>query len=222
MEKVRILLGLGVLEAAHGGTAKLVAVRPDTLEEVEKRLFLDARKMVARLPFDDLDVLVVDELGKDISGTGMDPHVIGRLDVLRQPRPDSPRILRIVVRDLTDTTGGNASGIGFADYVTSRLMERMDRHVTYVNCMASMTPEEARIPIVAETDRQAIEWALTTCGALCPNEARLARIKNTSRLEQLYISSALLPEIRGREDLEVRGSLEPMVFDGGGTLAGGW
>ena len=218
MKRAPVLFGLGIVENVRGETAHIAAVEPGQLEETEKMLFREAEQQTARLPVDQLDVLIVDELGKEISGTGMDAHTIGRLDVLRQPKPESPGITRIVVRDLTDATHGNAAGVGFADYVTRRLLDRIDHRVTYVNCMASMTPEEARIPIVADTDREAIQWALQTSGVLEASEARVMRIKNTLFLERLHVSRALLAEMQSVPHVKVLGRLKEMAFDVSGTL----
>jgi len=220
MKHAPVLFGLGIVENARGEISHIAAAEPGQLEETERKLFLEAEQWTARLPVDKLDVLIVDELGKEISGTGMDAHTIGRLDVLRQPKPESPVISRIVVRDLTDATHGNAAGVGFADYVTRRLSDRMDHRVTYLNCMASMTPEEARMPIVADTDRQAIQWALETSGVLDASEARVMRVKNTSFLECLSVSHALLAEMQSLPDVKVLGRLKEMAFDDSGTLIG--
>ena len=218
MKRAPVLFGLGIVENARGETVHVTASEPGQLEETERSLFLKAERWIARLPVDQLDVLIVDELGKEISGTGMDAHTVGRLDVLRQPKPESPAISRIVVRDLTDATHGNAAGVGFADYVTRRLSDRIDLRVTYLNCMACMTPEEARMPIVADTDRQAIRWALETSGVADTRDARVMRIKNTALLERLSVSRAVLAEMQSLPHLKVHGRLKEMAFTHSGTL----
>jgi len=223
MSNTTILFGLGILENAYGQTSYITAVEPEKLEEVEKGLFVRAKEMVPSLPFEEIDLLIVDEVGKEISGTGMDARIISRVDVLGQPKPRVPRITRVVALALTDETNGNATGVGFADYVPQHLVDQIDYTVTYLNCIASMTPEEGRIPITAKDDRQAIEWALATIGDVKPDSARIVRIKNTSRLERMYISRSLVPELESRPpQLKVLGDPEKMAFDDTGRLVGSY
>ncbi len=222
LQTAPILFGLAVLENAHSETARIVAVQPAELEEVEKALFAQAKQLALKLPVADVDILVIDEIGKEISGTGMDTNVTGRCDILGEPRLESPRVKRIVVRDLTEETHGNAVGIGFADFITRRAADKLDAQSTYVNAITGMAPEEGRIPIIAETDREALEWAFLTLGAVEPVQARMIRIKNTACLERVYISTAVLPEIRNHPNLRVLGDPQPIAFDNSGTLRGGF
>ncbi|MGH8057242.1 MAG: hypothetical protein ACREOH_08400 [Candidatus Entotheonellia bacterium] len=173
---------------------------------------------MARLPVDFLHLLIVDEMGKDISGSGMDTNVIGRVMVIGEPEPTTPRILRIYVRDLSHNTYGNAIGVGLADFCSTRLVSKIDPLPTQITCITAMTPEKARIPIALETDREAIATALTTVGPIQAWEARVIRIKNTLEMEELQISEALMDEIKGRQDVMVMGGLEEMAFDGSGNL----
>jgi len=223
MRNATILFGLGVLENAYGQTSYITAVEPERLEEVEKELFVRAKELVPSLPFKEIDLLIVDEVGKEISGTGMDARIISRVDVLGQPKPRAPRITRVVALALTDETNGNAAGVGFADYVPQHLVDQIDYTVTYLNCIASITPEEARIPITAKDDRQAIEWALATIGDVKPDSARVVRIKNTSRLERMYISRSLIPELESQPPQpKVLRDPEEMAFDDTGRLVGSY
>jgi len=213
-----ILFGLAVIENAYDQTARVAAVPPESFLGEEQRLLQEARLLMARLPVDSLHLLIVDEMGKDISGSGMDTNVIGRVMVIGEPEPTTPRISRIYVRDLSHNTYGNAIGIGLADFCSRRLAAKIDPVPTQINCITAMTPEKARIPIALETDREAIATALTTVGPIEAWEARVIRIKNTLEMEELQVSEALMDEIKGRQDVTVMGGLEEMAFDGSGNL----
>ena len=163
-------------------------------------------------------MLVVDEIGKEFSGSGMDTNVIGRRMVFGEPEPIRPVITRIVVRDLSKNTYGSGAGIGLADFTTRRLVDKLDRRPTYLNCLTAMTPEKARIPMTAESDREAIEWALLTIGNIPPLKARLMRIKNTMHLDKFYVSEALVPEIEADNRLRVASEWQQLAFDEKGTL----
>jgi len=222
MSNAAILFGVGILENAYGQTSHIAVVEPAGLEEVEKELFVRAKDSIPSLPFEEIDLLIVDEIGKEISGTGMDARIISRIDVLGQPKPTAPRITRVVALALTDDTNGNAAGVGFADYVPQHLIDQIDYAVSYLNCMASMTPEEARLPITAEDDRQAIEWALATIGDVEPDGARVVRIKNTLRLERMFVSRSLVFELESRPQLKIVRDPEEMAFDDTGRLVGSY
>jgi len=222
MKSAAILFGLGIVENAYGQTSNITAVPPERLEEVERELFATAKGLAPSLPFEELEVLIVDEIGKEISGTGMDARVVNRVDVLGQPKLRAPRIARVVALKLTDETNGNAAGLGFADYVTQYLVDQMDDSVTYTNCMASMTPEEGRIPIVAADDRQAVEWALATTGCADPASARVVRIRNTAKLERLYVSQSLIPELGKQPRLRVVNRPRELAFNDANRLVGSY
>jgi len=220
LQHAPILFGVATVENAYNEVAHIVAVEPEGFEEVEREFFARAKKLSAKLPFEELDILIVDEMGKEISGAGMDTNVTGRCHVVGEPPLESPRFTRIVVRDLTDASDGNATGVGFADFITRRFANKIDYYATYINCITGMSPEEAVTPIIAETDEQAIQWALITLGAIEPKEARVVRIKNTSCLRTFYASRALLPEARSRSNLKVLGPAKKMGFDDVGRLLG--
>jgi hypothetical protein len=190
--------------------------------EKEKSLLKKARGLMPRLPFDRMDLLIVDELGKNISGAGMDTNVIGRLSFIGSPKPESPKITRIFVRDLSETTHGNASGIGMADYTTRRCVEKIDPVSTNVNCITSMTPEDARTPITFETDREAIDASYHTAGVLDPSNFRVLWIKNTLETEHLYASDPFWDETRARPDLEILGDPMTFPFNPAGDLIAQW
>jgi len=218
LARARILGGLAVLENSDGGLAQVVALPAQGLAAGEARLFLRARRWAPRLPFDDIDLLIVDEMGKDIAGTGMDTNVIGRRFSLIEKPPAKPRIARIFVRGLTKGTQGNANGIGLADVTTERLLREMDRGVTYVNSLAARTPEHSRLPMAFSTDREALQTVLKTIRTSDPSSARIVRIKNTLELKSILISESLLPEVRQRRDLSLLSDPHEVTFDPDGNL----
>jgi len=222
LEKLPIWFGVGIVENQYDETAFVELLRPEELVEKEKLLLKKARKLMPGLPFDQMDVLIVDELGKNISGGGMDTNVIGRLSFIGSPKPKKPRITRIFVRNLSQATHGNASGIGMADFTTQRLMDKIDHAATQVNCITSMTPEDARIPIAFNTDREAISAAIETSGVLKTEDLRLVWIKNTLELEYLFGSQALLDEVRANPRLDVVGELSNFSFDQSQNLVSIW
>jgi len=218
LQKLPILFGIGIVENIYDETAMIRAVRPDQFLEEEKKLLSDAKRLMARLPLDPLDVLIVDKMGKNVSGTGMDTNVIGRIMFIGEKEPEHPKITRIVVLDLTEESHGNAVGIGLADYTTRRLADRIDLRATAINCITAMSPEKARIPIALDTDREAVEAAFDTIGAVDPEKARVAHIKNTLEIGELEVSKALMEEVEARDDLKVMDSLGPLSFDAQGLL----
>lgn len=218
IRKSKLLLGVALVENAYDETAAVVVVWPEDFEETERALLKQAKALMARIPFNDLDVLVVDEIGKEFSGSGMDTNVIGRRMVFGEPEPIRPVITRIIVRDLSKNTYGSGAGMGLADFTTRRLVDKLDRRPTYLNCLTAMTPEKARIPMTAESDREAIEWALLTIGNIPPLKARLMRIKNTMHLDKFYVSEALVPEIEADNRLRVASEWQQLAFDEKGTL----
>ncbi len=218
LEKLPVLFGVGIVENTYDETALIRAIPRSRFLEEEKKLLAEAKKLMARIPFDELDILIVDEMGKNISGTGMDTNVIGRIMFVGEKEPERPRITRIVVLALTEQSHGNAIGVGLADYTTKRLVEKIDHAVMATNAITAMSPEKGRIPIALETDREAVEAALTTIGAVEPEKARVVHIKNTLQIGELDVSEALLREVEGRKDLVVVDKLGPMSFDGEGNL----
>src|SRR5215510_4629600 len=213
LAKARIGFGLGIVENGYDETACVEAFSAAELEAGERRLLKDARAWMARLPFSPLDVLVVEEIGKNISGSGMDTNVIGRPSNPHEPFPNDPKILWIVALDLTEDSGGNATGIGNADFTTRRLAEKIDWKKTAINCLTACAPNGAKLPLTFESDREAIDSALGCIGLTTPERARVIRIKNTLMIGELECSDAYLPEIKKRRDLEIVGEARPFGFD---------
>lgn len=198
VERGRVLAGLAILEDHREQTAHLVALPPAEIGGAgEIALMARSRDLVARLPFDQLDVLVVDEMGKNISGTGMDTNVIGRLRIPGEAEPACPRISIIAALDLTDASHGNGAGVGLADIVTARLARKIDFATTYINHLTSgiIGVQRAALPIVMPTTREAVAMALRVCGQPDTPAIRLARIRSTLLLEDLLVTAPLLPEV---------------------------
>jgi len=220
--KLPFLLGVAIVENVYDQTTIIQAVLPSQFLIEEKKLLARAKRLMARLPFDKVDVLIVDQMGKNISGTGMDTNVIGRIMFIGEKEPDLPKITRIVVLDLTDESHGNAVGIGLADYTTQRLVNKIDSWATSTNAITAMTPEKGRIPIALATEKEAIDAALNTIGAVDPEKARVIHIKNTLEMGELDVSEFFLKETKGRTDLRVLKELGPLTFDQGGRFVHTW
>jgi len=197
-QKLPILGGVAILEDKTNTVRRLEAVPAAAVFEREPQLLAEARQHHASLPFDQLDVLLVDEIGKDVSGAGFDTKVIGRIMNIYEKECERPRITRIVLRDLSARTGGNAIGLGLADYVHRRVVDKMDAGMTALNCITAVAPEKARIPIVETSDRLALEDAFRSIGLWNAASVRLAWIINTSDLRRLAVSPALAAEARAK------------------------
>ncbi len=207
-----VALGVAVVENAYDEPMAVRAIPAARIPEEEPALLDMARRNMPRLPLDQVDLLVVDEMGKNISGLGMDTNIIGRLKIRGQPEPDRPDIRVIVARDLTPETGGNAAGIGLADVVTRRLVDKIDYRATYENVLTTGFLERARIPIVAGTDREALAIAFRAAGMPLPSKARIIRIRNTLRLTELHMSGAAVDAIGGGAGVEVVGPVPALFY----------
>jgi hypothetical protein len=222
-EKTNIVMGLALLENAHHRTAEIHALHPEEFYDREKTLLETAKDLLPRLPFKEIDVLVVEEIGKNISGVGMDTNVTGKFWMPREHDPRAAEIKKIAVLDLSEETHGNAIGFGLADVTTRRAFDKIDHHQTYVNCLTQGSGHTGKIPPYLANDRDAIATAIRISGPIRPEEARVIRIKNTQELETLYLSEALVeelsasPELQGR--LEVLEEPREMQFDVMGYLA---
>jgi hypothetical protein len=215
--RARIGFGLAVVENGYDETAHVEAFNARELEAGERRLLKSARDWMARLPFSPVDVLVVEQIGKNISGSGMDTNVIGRPTNPFEPFPADPRITWIVALDITEESYGNATGIGNADFTTRRLVDKIDMKATLINTVTACAVGGAKIPATFETDREAIETALDCIGLTPPERARVMRIKNTLMLGELDVSEAFAAEVARRSDLTVLGDA-PLGFDSAGRL----
>jgi Lactate racemase N-terminal domain len=218
----KILCGVAVVENGfrHPCAIEVVAPTYDAFLEADMRLLRLAKQHLARIPFDALDVLVVDELGKTVSGAGMDPNVIGTWRVTGAPPPHHPDYSRIVVLSLTQGSLGNGLGIGLADFTTQRFLSAYDATVSYINLLTATEPggntREGPLPLALESDRDAIEVALFS--ALADGRPRVCRIKNTAELGEFWVSEGLIPAVRGNAALELAGEPEPVRYDSAGNL----
>jgi hypothetical protein len=216
----KIAGGLAVLENAYDHTASIHFVEPDGIgAAAEAALQRAAKTLMGGLPFDSLDVLVIDEMGKNVSGTGMDTNVLGRMFIPGVPEEDRPRITAVVVLDLTEESHGNAIGIGLADFTTERVISRIDWQATYMNGYTSGIGGllRNRLPQVLPNDRAAVATAIRMCGQPDLSKLRLARIKNTLMAASVEFSPSLLEEA-GAVRVEVSRSPQPMQFDAHGRL----
>jgi hypothetical protein len=216
----KILGGLAILENPRDETADLQFVEPDGIGTQAEQAIQDrARSLMGALPFDAVDVLIVDEMGKNVSGTGMDTNVIGRMFVPGVPETDRPKVTALVVLGLTEESHGNAIGLGLADFTTESLVAKVDWHATYTNAYTSGTGGllRGRLPTVLPNDRSAIATAMRMCGQPDPARLRLARIKNTLQAAEVQFSQGLLKEA-GRLGVEVTSAPAPMQFDAAGRL----
>ena len=218
MKKTRVAMGVAIIENAYEKTARIACMPADQIEQREPELLAQAREAMPRLMVQGIDLLIVDEMGKDISGTGMDTNVIGRMMLPGVVEPEVPGVSRIVVRDLSERTHGNANGVGLADIITRRLFERIDFKATYANAFTSTFLNRAYIPVVMETDREAVSAVFDLLRMEDPSQVRVVRITNTLKLERIQISEALVSEFGGDPDLEQESDLEPLVFSDAGAL----
>ena len=215
----RIAFGLGIVENGYDETALVEAFLPEDLEAGERELLRKARAWMARLPFDPIDLLIVDEIGKEISGSGMDTNVIGRHSTFFERPFTSPRVTFIVACDTSANTYGNATGIGLADFTTRRLSDKIDWEPTYVNTLTACSPGGPKLPPVLDTARDAIAVALSCLGLDRVEDARVVRIQNTLRLTEVEVSEAFAAELAGRDDLTPLGEPAEMAFGPDGALS---
>jgi len=218
--RLPIIFGVALVENAYDQLCHVEVVLSERIETREPSLLEMAKSRMPRLLFPELDVLVIDRIGKNISGDGMDPNITGRY-----PTPyarGGPRVNKMVVLDLTPETGGNANGVGTADFTTQRLVDRMDKTATYANGLTSTVVAPTKIPTTLPNDRLAVQAAVKTCNILDPYRVKLVRIRDTLHLGEIRISETLLPEAERHPDVEVLSQPEPMQFDEQGNFTDGW
>lgn len=174
--------------------------------------------MLGRIPFDQVDILIIDRIGKDISGIGMDSNVTGRHRDIVGDFCTAPHVKRIFVRDLSPGSDGNANGIGLADVTTRRLVEALDVKKTYINALTAISPEKAAIPIYFDTDREALEACVKTIGLNSMDRARIVRIRDTGSLERIQVSKALEKDVKSNPTLALETPWQTLQFDDHGNL----
>jgi hypothetical protein len=215
----KILGGLAILEDANHNTAQVTAVPVEAMEQREEELLRLVKSWMGRIPMD-LDVLILDEIGKNISGAGMDTKVVNR-GVYGQytPWPDAPRIERIFIRGLSDLSYGNGVGLGMADVVNDRLLEKIDWNPTQINSLTASTPAAIRTPVHFATDRECIERIAPTVGRIDLKDVTYGWIKNSLELGLVALSENLRRQVERDPNLEILGESRPMEFDATGNLA---
>ncbi|HKD09090.1 MAG TPA: hypothetical protein VKB79_24515 [Bryobacteraceae bacterium] len=216
----KVLGGLGVLEDAFHQTAKIAALPAESLIPDEEELLKTVKSWMGRIPVEAVDVLIVDEIGKNISGTGMDLKIVNR-GVAGQVNlwPDAPRIERIFVRDLSALSYGNANGIGAADVLHDRVVQKIDVKAGRINALTSGSLGLVKVPLHFASDRECFELAAATVGRFHPEELTVAWIRNTLELDKIALTENLLPEIRKNADLEIAGDPFELKYDSTGNLA---
>ncbi len=218
MEKKNFLFGVGMVENAREQTALLEAIPAESLFKREAELQATAKEMMARLYFDEIDVLIIDEMGKNISGSGFDPNITGRnnRDIEWNMKP---KVKKIAVLGLTPETHGNATGVGLADVITMRLYREIDLGPTYANCITATFLDGANIPVIMNTEQETIQLAVKTVVRVKPQDVKIVRIRNTLDIEHIQVSEPLLDLVRKQpERFEILGGAMPLRFDGQGNL----
>jgi hypothetical protein len=223
LSKAPVLCGVAILEDQLHETAAIEVIAANQIETREGALLERARELMPRLPFEEIDLLIVDRIGKNVSGAGLDPNIVGRgvsgyLSSLAREGRSAPFIRRIFVRDLTPETHGNGIGIGMADIATTRLVKGIDLKITYTNALTALTPQGAKIPIYFDTDRECIERALGSLAIEDTTAARVVRISDTLNLQRMEISDTLEPEAR-KNGVVIESAFEAMRFNDVGNLA---
>ncbi len=221
VETGKVLGGLGIIENAYDRAASVELLAADDIGGPgEAQLLSRAKTLMATLPFDQIDVAVADFMGKNVSGAGMDPNVIGRMMIRGTPEFDRPRITNIAVLDVTDVSHGNVVGLGLADFIPFRILEKVDLRITYINAMTAGLggPQRAQVPMAMATDRSAVAAAILTCGRADLDRVSLIRMRNTLDLEHLLVSESLRDQVLAEPRLEITGDPLPMRFDGDGQL----
>lgn len=199
----KIIGGLAIVENAFDETMLVSALRADEFFDKEPYLLKAAKDNMPFIPADNIDLLIIDEMGKNISGVGVDPNIIGRMKIYGQPEPDRPVVKSIIIADITKESHGNAIGVGLADVIPRSLFNKIDFPSTYTNGITSSFYERIKIPVIAETDGEAFSIALRGCGYIKKGEEKIVRIKNTLHLEELYVSDTVLEQIIDSGRIEI-------------------
>lgn len=218
MERTAFLFAVGIVENAYHGTAHIELVAREQLPAREAELLAAAKELMPKFLFPEIDVLIVDEIGKDISGTGMDSNIIGRCSVNKDIRYDVPPIRKIVVLGLTKETKGNAAGIGLADFTTERTVRTIDFPAVYANTIAAVEINGGKLPVVLSSDKEAILTAMLTAGKRNLADVKMVRIKNTLSLGRAFVSHNMLSDIRNVAGVRVKAGDVGWDFDAAGHI----
>jgi hypothetical protein len=218
LKRCRVLLGLGLVENQNHETGVVQMARAEEIESMEVELLKKARACLGTLPLDEIDLLIIDEMGKEISGEGIDPNVVGRDVCAYGAERPWPKITRIFVRDLTEASEGSAIGIGQADFTTQRLVDKIDFQVTAINCLTACCPEAGKLPLTYPSDQEAIAAALVTLRPYGLDDLRIVYIKNTLELASLMVSKGCLRDLQGKSNLTIEEEDLQLKFDRSGNL----
>jgi hypothetical protein len=214
-----VAFGLALVENAYDETARVEAALPIDFEKCEEELLGCAKKWLARLPFHEADLLIVDEIGKEISGSGMDTNVVGRKRAFKAAAPQNQPVMRFIfVRGLSEHTHGNAAGIGLADFTSARLVHAMNYQATVINCLTAGYPDNANVPVHFDSDQKVVDAALAILGTRAPDKARIMHIRNTLVLEVVEASQPCLEELSPCTRFSVADGPQPLRFDTEGNL----
>lgn len=217
IEKLPLLGGVAIVENGFEETAVISGVEPQDIIAHDISLLAYSKTLMPRLPVDDLDLLIIGEMGKNYSGTGVDTNVIGRIRIEGDPEPVKPAIKRIGILDLSEASHGNAHGMGLADFTTRRLVDKIDRQKTYLNSITSTFVIRAAIPMYFDTEKELWEGALRSLGDPEPHRLRAAIIPNTLFITELWVSEAVMAELNGNPDIDIQEEKE-LYFDAAGHI----
>lgn len=218
LSKLPVLGGLAIIENAYEETALIKAVSRENMVNEETELLLYSKSLMPALPVSNIDLLIIQEMGKNYSGTGIDTNIIGRARIQGVQEPETPCIKRIAVLDLSEESHGNATGVGMADFVTQRLVEKMDRQNTYLNCLTSTFVVRAAIPMYLKTEEKLIEAALYSLCSIPPEKLRIVIIPNTLFLTECYVSEVIAAELASHPMMRLEGGAQENSFDSNGNM----
>lgn len=218
LAKLPVLGGLAIIENAYEETARIESIATQDIILREKELLVYSKSLMPALPVSDLDLLLIGEMGKNYSGTGVDTNIIGRIRIEGVPEPALPSIKRVAILDLSEESHGNAHGMGLADFVTEKLVNKVDRAKTYLNSLTSTFVIRSAIPMYFPNEKELLSGALLSLGGIAPEKLRAAIIPNTLYLTDLWVSEAVAAELSGKPDIEWVGGWEECRFDADGNL----
>lgn len=216
IDRLPIAAGVAIVENSSERAEIVRGVAPSEFAIEEPRLLDESRRLMPSLPVDELDALIIEEIGKNYSGTGMDTNIIGRVRIAGADEPESPRVSRIAALALSEESHGNANGVGLADITTRALVDAMDRRATYLNCITTGFLNRGAIPVHGDTERESLEMMVRSLGERDAARLRIAQIPNTLRLGEIFVSESVLEDIK--DDVEIVEPLAPMTFGDDGRL----
>jgi hypothetical protein len=220
LQNSKILMGLAIIENGFDETANIVGVPKEKWHDKEAELLKLSKSMMPSLPLENIDILIVEEMGKRFSGTGMDPNIIGRWRLDGIPEPQSPAISRIAILDLNEQSFGNAQGIGLADFTTQKLVDKMDRKSTYTNALTATTLRRAMLPMIFNTEKEAIETAISSLGPkIDKSSIKIVQIPNTLHLSRVFLNKAAMDELNKTDRKFSIKAAHELTFDESGNIS---